>query len=358
MASPIQQERSVWYFSQSQGWMLDREPADAKYRLTAIGRNQSYVQIENSLEVVNPRGGWNEVTPDIEATLPAVERGYVFVTKPLQNDKGSFVQIESKRYLDENMIRSFFDGLTIFDIHGDVMGEPLLAFGTFCLERRQADAFYERVKTRGGQVNEAQADLHAMYESLQKLEGLYKEMEQICNLSRAVIDRVAEGIRSEAPSISERSRMAHYLRDQATEIVDFIRSEKMTLDQQPGQIEHRGFGGAYLEHAEQWLGHIEKLHREHKSYEIQAVSRIQEAMSQSLPSIDAPASTRRYLFIPVVEYYAEMNIDCRLTAEGMVMRIGDTTIELGETVKILGTGVTDAPTPTQQTLVDRGERSL
>lgn len=345
----MKEARSVWHFSPTESWVeAPRMPQDQpKYRLTATANSEIYVVVNNALEVVNPRGGWETAGPDLLSTLPGVEKGYSFEIKPVQTDKGSFVRIESKRFLDEQMLKTVCEDLHIFDQQGEIMQEPQMAKNVFLLTRQHADVFFARVKNIGGKIEEASADIQAVYDSLIKLQKIYQDMDSICTLFRGIMDRTAEGVPKEAPAISERMNQAHYLRDQASDIIAFIRSEKMTIDQQPGQMELKSYAAAYLENAEEWFKAIDKLHREQKSYEIQMVTRTKELVSKNLPQADNPAVTRRYLFIPVVEYYTSLGFDCRLTADGMIIRDGDTTIKLGEKPDAIGsTSETSVPTQT------------
>ena len=186
-----------------------------------------------------------------------------------------------------------------------------------------------------------------------------QELEVLCAQSREVIAQIAQGVQTEAPSVGERCQSAHRLREQAASIISELKDEQMAADRNPGQVEYQGHAAAYVQHAEAWMKTIEKLHKEHMSYEAQQKMRIQESLSKSLPGAESPATTRRYLLSPVVEYYTEMGYDCQLTEEGMKIVVGDMTVELSDRPVVrTHDQQTAADRMTGRRTAERGHRTL
>lgn len=354
----LEEVRKVYYLNPQQGW-IEQETDDAKYRLTASSRTTVFTKIENELEVRNPRGGWDEVTADMETNMPATERGYVFVLKPRQSPEGSFIEITSKRFVDEEMVTSLFDSFPLFDRDLKPIVNPALAVDTICIPSNYLDAFKERANARAMKLNEGQADLHTMYAMVTQIISIREEMERLCAISRQTLNNLAQNNNAtEIPALSDRARQAHNMLDQAASIVEKIKTEKLTLDSNPGQLEHKAYGSTYLNNAESQLQEIDKLYREHKSYEIQAVSRMESDLSRSLPSTDFPASSRRQLMLHVVEYYTEMGFDCLLSDDGMTIHLEDGVIELSDKPKIILHQKTNVDNSLENQSADRKQREL
>lgn len=321
------------YLSARHGW-VDYEVPDARLQLVTERKTLRQVGVHNQISVPNPRGGFDEMTPEEENRLNGVERGLVFTIKPRQGEKQAFVEVLSLRFFDEEMIRDLLDGLTLFDTELNPVSDPNLVGDRFCLPSTQAEAFMRRVSQRGGELQEASADLKGMHQNFESLLLLHAELKQLCSLSRAVIARIAEGIQADAPSISERSREAYLIRERAAGIAARVRDEHLALERQPGQIEQKAWALECAEKCERWLTEIEKLFKVHKSYETQAVMRVKEKLSGSLPSPDSPTAQRHFLFKEVVEYYTDRGLDAQLTQEGMKIKAGDMIVELTDRVLI------------------------
>lgn len=333
----IDERREVWYFDPRVGGWAPQETPDAKYRLTCVARLST--QVDNEFAARQARGGWEALPREQEIALPGVERGLIFTCKPRQSDQGSFLQVTSKRFVDKDMTKSLLEGLTLYDLDLAPYPDPEQAVNVFCLTHADAEIFKERVRARTGLLEEESADLQAMYHSVNRLVGVYRELERLCQMSRAVVDKMVEdGLVNEAPSISERSKSAHLIREQATQLVQGIRDEELALENAVGQVEQLAWAKACRERAEDLLTAIERLYREHKSYEIQAVSRLKDPLSEKLPMIDSPPAQRRFLMTAVAEYYADKGTDCRLTEDGMVVRVGDTVIEFGANITVTRDG--------------------
>lgn len=331
MSSAVSEKRVVRYYSQDHGWS-ENEHSDTKFRMVSVCRERHHALVENQLWAPNPRGGWTEVTGDDEARLQGFERGFVFETKPRRSEAGTFLEIRPMRYLDSDMVQHLLQGIQLFD--ADLRpAEPAVLNEVFCLGTAEAQTFMARVHQLGGQITEAQADVQGMYAKASRIHAISTELAELCRMSRAVIDQVASGVHTEAPSISERCRAAAMLREQAVELLKDLRDEYAMLERNADQLELRAHGQAYIENSETWVTHIERLAQEHKSYEVQAVQRIKANIS--LPVPDAGSASRRYLMMPLVQYYTNAGYDARLTEEGMILRLGDHVIELTDRPRII-----------------------
>lgn len=315
MASHISEDSRTLYLSARHGWSEQAHP-DARYRLLTVLKTLHQSEITNRLDRPNSRGGWDEVSPDEEGRLAGAERGWSFTVKARADGAHAFMEVRSMRFIDREMGRELLSGLHLHD-ESLAPYEDLNALSdVFAIPMSEAESFVQRVKSRGGLISEAQADLQGMYANLTGLSEIHAAIEKLCTQSRAVIDRIAEGTPVDAPSISQRSKEAHALRQQATGRLSDVRDEQLTLERQPGLIEEKGWAKACLEKSEEWMDAIERGFKEHKSYELQAMARVSESMSNRLPSPDSPAAERRLLFLPVVEWYVDRGFDARLTDEG------------------------------------------
>lgn len=331
MAPAINEKRRTLYWDPRAGVWTETQTPDCKIRVQSLWRSQTDIHVENSLERSFERGGWPTLSASDRATLPAPEQGLVFTVKPRVGEAETYVEVTSILFIDDGLANTFLDGLTLYDVDLQPLASATAASDRFCLTTNHAEIFIQRVRSRGGQINEAQADLHLMYGKLTRLSQIAQELDRLVGMSRQVVDDVADKKpQTEVHTINERSAAAHRLREHATNILNQLRDEKAAADRQVGQIEQQGAAAAYVENAEQWMKRIEQLHREQISYEVQARARTQKAIAQQLTVAEHPASTRINLFIPVVEYYTELGFDCRLTKDGMVIHVGDTTVELGE----------------------------
>lgn len=330
------QRQRTMYWSRSAGWTPD-EVSDSEFQLVAAAVTEESSDVHNELRVREERGGWNPLSLDEEVRLPGVKRGLVFTCKPRRGDTQDFMEVVSFRFIDREMVTELLHGLHVFSVDLEPMANPEMAIDRFCIPLMEAATFTERVTALQGVVQEAQADLQAMHSQLVKLSELAEELKRLCAVSRGVIDKVAEGIQSEAPSINERSVTTHLIKEQAVEMVTQIRDELLTLEQKPGQVDQKAWAQACAQRAEEFLTLIAELHKEHKSYEVQAITRLEETFAKGLPSAEAPAVTRRVLLLPVVEFYTELGFDCRLTEQGMIAQAEDgTVVELTDRIRIVG----------------------
>lgn len=355
MGLHIKEDRSVKYYSQDHGWS-DHETSDTKLRLVSVSRAQHQSYVDNQMSRPNPRGGWTEVTGEEEYRLQGYERGYVFQIKPRRGAQGTFAEIHPMRYVDDEMVAELLQGLKLHDADLREV-DPALITTVFCLTGADMQVFSQRVQQFGGTITEAQADVHGMYNAAQRMYAIAHEMNELCRTSRAVIEQVAQGVNTEAPSISDRCRTAQSLRDQATELLKDIRDEYVALERSGEQAEALAYGQKYVENSEKWMTHIDRLHQEHKSYEVQAVQRIKDSIT--LPAPDAGSASRRYLMMPLVNYYTQQGYDARITEEGMVLRLGEFVVELTDRPRII------SPETQQQAdvsfgrgEVQRGQREL
>lgn len=86
--------------------------------------------------------------------------------------------------------------------------------------------------------------------------------------------------------------------------------------------------------------------REMQSYLAQARSRLDDTPDKTAaPVADSPVA-RRLHFVPVVEMYTDMGLDCRLTDEGMVLRTRDgQLIEFSDDIRVLSSSEQDSKKP-------------
>lgn len=356
---PLDEKRQVLFLDPRLGW-TETETPEARLRMRSKWRSQASVFVENELQVQYERGGWNDVSSAQLAQMTGHDQGWSFTMRPRQGETQPFVEITSARYVDAAMAEALLRGIELFDADLKPLGSPQLAADRFCIPSVQAQTFIDRVKSRNGSVSEAQADLHDMHhKATARMPQIAQELEALCKASREVIDQVAGGVQTEVPSIQERCRTAHQLREQATGLLAKLRDEQAAADRNAGQVEFQGHAAAYVQHAEQWMQRVEQLHREHMSYEVQAKMRAQASLSQSLPEVSSPSSQRRYLLMPVVEYYTDLGLDARLTKDGMVLAMDGVVIELGETPTVrTQDGTMTADKLTGRRGAERTQRSL
>jgi hypothetical protein len=360
MSSDVNERRSTLFLDPVSGRWVETENENSRFKLSSLWRMPKPRGIvENQIYERFDRGGWQEMNPSSESQLSGAEQGYAFQSKPRVGDDGHYFEITSVRYVDQNM-KPLLEGIPILDTDlKPLAGGPMMAVNVFCIPGSQMPTFVQRVQERGGVINESQADLHVMYAKLQRLSDIATELESLCTQSRSVIDQVAEGVTTEVPSITERCKRAHSLREEASRINRSILEEGAAVNKHVGQVEAQAQAEAYSEHAARFLEHIEKLHREHTSYEAQAKLRTKQSISQTLPGVDSPASTTRYLLMDVVEFYTELGYDCRLTADGMVLRLGDTIVELADKPSVRSaSGETSADQILGRTTAERTQREL
>lgn len=342
MATHLQKHHRVLYFNPRSGSWSEQEVPDAKYRLSCSAAVEHYKVVENRLAIRNPRGGFDDLNPSEIERLPGDEQGFVFTVRPRQGKDRSFIEVRSARFIDDEFAENMLDGLSLHDLDLKPVADHRAIVDAFCLPAEEREVLYKRIQARGGQVEEAQADLNNMYESLKRLKEHRGELERMCAISRQVIDQMAEGIGTEAPSISKRCVAARLIREQANKLVQQIQDEQLALEKEAGMVQQKAWARACLKRAQEFSVEIEKLYKEHRSYETQAIIRTQETLEKSLPGAESPAATRRYMMIPLVEYYTDLGYDCRLTDDGMVLVLGDAIIELSDKPSVR--------TPDQQTI--------
>jgi len=357
---PLNEKRRVMFLDPRVGW-TEQETADARLKLESVWTEQPALVSENRLQLRFDRGGWNDAGSEQLARLGGTEQGLVFTVKPRQGETQAFIEVTSVRFVDDQVAAQLLEGMQLFSSDLRPLSSPLQAADRFCLPASQADVFYQRVRAHNGQITEGTADLHDMrHKATVRIPQIVQELENLCDMSRQVIDRIAEqGVQTDAPSVGERAAVIRQLRTQATGLLSELHEEQTALEAAGNQIEAQGRAAAYVEHAERWMSRIEQLNREHTSYEAQLQMRIQESLSSSLPGAQAPTSTRRRLLEPVVEHYTQAGYDARLTKDGMAIMIGDKVMVLAEKPAAL--------TPEQQQAAEeipgrmtatRGQRTL
>lgn len=353
----VNEQRRTLYLDPRLGW-TETETPEAKLKLSSLWRTPEVRTIvENQLYARFDRGGWQDLNPSDLTRLNGHEQGFQFECKPRMGEQGNFYEISSIRYVDQEM-KPVLEGIPLFDLDLKPIKPPQAA-GGFCIPASEMPLFTQRVKELGGKLSQAQADVQIMHAKLQRLSGIASELETLCAESRAVIDQVAGGVATEVPSISERCTRAHALYQEAGRLHRQIQEEEMATDSPGTPIELRAHAEAYAENADQWMAHIERLHREHVSYEAQAKLRTKQSISSNLPGVESPASTARYLLMDVVEFYTEQGYDCRLTRDGMRLTLGDTVVELGEKPVVRKAGAeTSADQLLGKTTAERTQREL
>lgn len=348
----VNEERRTLFFDPQLGW-TEHETPDARLKISSLWRTPEVRTIvENQLYTRFDRGGWQDIGPNDEVQLPGRERGFEFECKPRMGEAGSFVEIHSVRFVDQGM-KPLLEGIPLFDLNLKPI-KPPMAVGAFCIPASHMPAFQQRVAEQGGRIQEGQAELQAMHAKLGRMSAISSELEVLCAESRAVIDQVAGGMATEVPSISERCTRANSLYGEAGRLNREIQEENMAAQQTQAALEAKAHAEAYADNSTQWMGRIERLHREHVSYETQAKLRTKQSISQSLPGVEFPASTARSMMVDVAEFYTEQGYDARLTNSGMVITLGDTIIELGEKPSVRQAG---AEISADQILGQGGERT-
>ena len=355
--SEVNEQRRTLYLDPKMGW-TEIETADSRLKISSLWRTPEVRTIvENTIYRRHERGGWNDMNPSDRVQLTGRELGFEFEAKPRVSEGGSFIEISSARYVDQDM-KPLLEGIPLFDLELRPIKPPQAA-GHFCIPASSMPDFAQRVVQMSGTLSESQADLQVMHAKLQRMGAISAELEMLCSESRAVIDQVAGGMATEVPSISERCGRAHALYGEAGRLLRGIHEEKLSADKTSGQVEAQAHAEAYAENAEQWMEHIERLHREHVSYEAQAKLRTKQSISQVLPGVESAAASARYLMMDVVEFYTQQGYDCRLTRDGMILVLGETIVELGEKPSVRNaSGETSAEQILGRASAERTQREL
>ncbi len=326
MSGDVITSHRTLYLDPKLGW-VEQETSESIRMMRCKSSSTSYV--DNELFARAERGGWDAIPHDAAARLSGAERGYVFEVKPRDKAGRPFVEIRSVRYVDSALASELLRGLRLHDRQLEPLASPELAVDVFCIPVQEAETFYARVNAAGGHITEAKADLNAMYQAFQRLQQISEEVSRLCQQSRSVIERIADdGIATEAPAISDRSKAAYDLKRQAAGHLQSIRDEQLALESDPGMIQEKAWAAACVKQAQEFASAIDKLHAEHRSYEVQAANRIGDKLAQDLPSADTPAIQRRLMFTPAVDYYTARGYDVRIVEEGMVLRLDDGTVIL------------------------------
>lgn len=329
MSAVFHEQQHTVFYSQQLGW-VDQPTGDVLLRLDCALRTQEHAVVTNQLYRTSPDGGYEPLSPLEASELPGSQQGLVFTCSPHLVEARAFLMVRPVRYIDENTA-SLLAGLQVYAPDGTPVGDPQLAAACFLLDGEQASVFYERVAQAGGVVLSQRGDLEAMYRHLTQLAQITEQLTELCEASRAAIETLQGGVAGEVPAISDRARQAHLLRMKAGELMSRIREQAQLLAGASGEVELAAHAESYLENAEQWMAHAELLHREHRSYEIQARARLKEGIGPQLATPELPAAQRRVMLVPLVEYYTQQGFDARLVKDGAVLTLGDIVVELTST---------------------------
>jgi len=354
--SDVNEQRRTLFFDPQQGWSKE-ETADARLKISSLWRTpEARTIVENQLYTRFDRGGWQDLGPSDEVQLSGRERGFDFECRPRNSDQGSFVEVHSTRFVDQSM-KPLLEGIPLLDLELRPI-KPPMAVSAFCIPASHLPDFQHRVTEQGGRIQEGQAELGVMHSRLGRLSVISSELEVLCTESRAVIEQVAEGMSTEVPSISERCTRANSLYAEAGRLARDLHDDNLVAQSEQTSLEDRARSEAYTDNSVQWMAHIERLHREHVSYETQARLRTKQSISQTLPGADFPASTARSMMVEVAEFYTEQGYDARLTNNGMVLVVGDTIIELGEKPSVRKVGSEASAEEILGQGGERGQREL
>lgn len=331
--------RRVLYLDPRLGW-TETETPDARMKMASLRRVQTTGIVENTIMRKVERGGWQELNPSDIAQLSGAEQGYQFELRPRQGKEGQFVEVTCARFVDPEMAKELLQGIPLYDLELNQKKSPTFAINQFCIPFTHSHTLTQRIQAKGGIITEGQADLQVMYGQLERIGQIVKDMEVLCSQSRAVIDRIVnQGVGTDAPEIDARCDQASLLREEAAKLLALMEDAKLSVAKNVGKTEAEAHANAYVEHAQQNMQIIEQLHRENMSYKVQARMRVEKSLSQSLPGFTEGATVaRRYLLMPVVEYYTDLGFDCRMIENGMILRIGDTVVELSDKPSIRGVG--------------------
>jgi hypothetical protein len=335
MSDSYSEQSSIHFYSQTLGW-VDKPVSDTTLRLDSSMRTQNNTVVSNTLYQSNPDGGYDIIDAAASQQLSGAQQGLVFTCSPHMLDGQAFVMLRPVKYIDATLIH-LLGGLDVFLPDGTLVGNPQMAASCFLLTSEHASDFYQRVAAAGGLTLTQEGDLQEMHRNLTLLGDVAKQLEEICEASRHSIEKLQQGINADVPLISERARAAHGLKKRADELVERITEQAQLLTGEQAELTIAAQAESFVENAQQWAEYISGQHREHRSYEIQARTRLKEEMKPQLAVPELPAAQRRLMMLPLVEYYTHQGFDARIVKDGAVVTLGDIVVEL--------TGAPSARTP-------------
>jgi hypothetical protein len=314
MSDSYSEQSSIHFYSQTLGW-VDKPVSDTTLRLDSSMRTQSHTVVSNTLYQSNPDGGFDVVDSAASSQLSGAQQGLVFTCSPHMLSGQAFVMLRPVKYIDATLIH-LLDGLDVFLPDATAVSNPQMAASCFLLSSEHASSFYQRVAAAGGLTLTQEGDLQEMHRNLTLLGDVANQLEEICEASRHSVEKLQQGINSDVPLISEQAQL---LTGEQAELTIAAQAE------------------SFVENSQQWSEHIAGQHREHRSYEIQARTRLKEEMKPQLAVPELPAAQRRLMMLPLVEYYTHQGFDARIVKDGAVVTLGDIVVEL--------TGAPSARTP-------------
>ena len=329
-------DRRTLFLDPQLGWTTEETP-QAEYKLDCMRKINVSGIVENVLMEKQTREtgqfvGWRALNPSELTGLTGVIQGYQFQVKPRQGKEGQFLEIQSARFIDKDMYEGIFQDIPLYNADLKKVPSYQVLRNIFCIPVTHVAEFQQRVAAKQGVIAEGQADLQIMYSQMTRVAQIAKDMESLCAQSRAIVENIATtGVQTAATEIDACNNQASMLREEAAKIIGDLEDGKMAVERSTSKVEAEAHAEAYLEHAKAQLDIVEQLHREHTSYKIQAKMLTKSTISQSLPSFAEGATVaRRYLLMPVVEYYTELGYDFRMIENGMIIKIGDTIVELSD----------------------------
>jgi hypothetical protein len=336
MSNKQPEQRKTLFLDPHLGW-TENETPQAEYKLDCLRRVTISGIVENTLMRKQTREtgqfvGWQPLNPSDLVELSGDKQGYQFQVKPRQGKQGQFLEVHSARFVDPDMWKEILQGIPLYDLDLKEVPNVSAIINSFCIPVTHVAEFQQRVAAKRGVILEGQADLQIMYSQMERVTQIAKDMESLCSQSRAIVENIANtGVQTAATEIDARNNQASMLREEAARLVGELEDGRLAVEQGMGRTEAEAHAEAYVDHAKAQLDIVEQLHREHTSYKIQAKLLTKNTISQSLPGFAEGATVaRRYLLMPVVEYYTELGFDFRMIENGMIIKIGDTIVELSD----------------------------
>jgi hypothetical protein len=327
-----QQQQEVFYNAQK-GWQ-PHEDEMTEYKLESSFVTTANFVVENRLLRRSPRGGWDQVPEGEAAQLPAMQRGHVYRVRRALIDNQEFLSIKSMRFIDDEVIMYVLQGLHVLTPGGQPAEEPHLLHQKFLLPVNEEAIFQSRVAKIGGSLTKGKSSLESMYEKVQRLGEEFRSAKRSCEQTEKLVQQISNNVMSDAPLIDKHGEVITNAYRLTTRLLEQIREDNELIAAEPGNVADQGKALSYKAYAEKVYEQIEKIHRLQRSYEAQVAIQIGEVLSEKLPTVDMPEVSQKLLFAPLIEYYLSRGFNCTLTEKGMMIRVHDYVITLGDSVVV------------------------
>lgn len=324
--------RQELYYSPHNGWQ-GQEDVTAEYKLESSFATTHNFVVENILKRRNPRGGWDHVLEGEDTQLSSIQRGHVYrVKRKIVNDQ-ECLAVKSMRFIDDEVVQ-VLQGLHVLAPDGKPVTELRLLKQEFLLPQNEESLFYERVKQIGGDIARSKSSLQSVYEKLKRINELFVVAKKNSEETETLVNKISDGVMIDAPTIDKYAEAVSGAYKEASRLLEKIVEETYLVEEESEKVEEKGQAVSYRDYAKKIYDQIEKIQRLQHSYEAQVAIRISDLLSDKLPALDSPDISRKLLFAPVVEYYLTRGFNCVLTETGLVIRVKDYTITMGDRITV------------------------